>query len=67
MSDWEVVIRPHLTPYFAYAAAAVIVAAHVTVGFLLADPLVRQSLFPAALPQKSLSSARRMRTRRSPG
>ena len=35
MSDWEVVIRPHLTPYFAYAAAAVIVAAHVTVGFLL--------------------------------
>lgn len=35
MSDWEVVIRPHLTPYFAYAAAAVIVSAHVTVGFLL--------------------------------
>lgn len=35
MSDWEVVIRPHLTPYFAYAAAAVIVAAHVAVGFLL--------------------------------
>ncbi|KUI31397.1 hypothetical protein AU196_18965 [Mycobacterium sp. IS-1742] len=35
MSDWEVVIRPHLTPYFAYAAAAIIVAAHVTVGFLL--------------------------------
>jgi hypothetical protein len=34
-SEWDVVIRPHLTPYFAYAAAAVIVAAHVTVGFLL--------------------------------
>jgi hypothetical protein len=33
--DWDVVIRPHLTPYFAYGAAAVIVAAHVTVGFLL--------------------------------
>ncbi|BCI53067.1 hypothetical protein NIIDNTM18_23450 [Mycolicibacterium litorale] len=33
--EWDVVIRPHLTPYFAYAAAAVIVAAHVTVGFLL--------------------------------
>ncbi|WP_193043020.1 PH domain-containing protein [Mycolicibacterium baixiangningiae] len=34
-SEWDVVIRPHLTPYFAYAAAAVIVAAHVTVGLLL--------------------------------
>ncbi|MFS0899029.1 PH domain-containing protein [Mycolicibacterium litorale] len=33
--EWDAVIRPHLTPYFAYAAAAVIVAAHVTVGFLL--------------------------------
>ena len=32
MSDWEVVIRPHLTPYFAYAAAAVIVAA--TIGMV---------------------------------
>jgi hypothetical protein len=28
-------VRPHLTPYFAYAAAAVIAAAHITVGFLL--------------------------------
>ena len=28
-------MRPHLTPYFAYGAAFVIVAAHVTVGFLL--------------------------------
>jgi hypothetical protein len=33
--DWDVQIRPHLTPYFAYAAAAVILAAHVTVGALL--------------------------------
>jgi Bacterial PH domain len=35
MSDWDVEIRPHLTPYFAYAAAALILAAHVTVGALL--------------------------------
>jgi len=35
MSDWDVEIRPHLTPYFAYAAAAVIVVAHVAVGLLL--------------------------------
>ncbi|TFV58927.1 PH domain-containing protein [Mycobacterium sp. PS03-16] len=35
MSDWDVEVRPRLTPYFAYAAAAVIVAAHVTVGLLL--------------------------------
>jgi hypothetical protein len=33
--DWDVEIRPHLTPYFAYAAAALILAAHVTVGVLL--------------------------------
>ncbi|MBO0676479.1 PH domain-containing protein [Mycolicibacterium sp. S2-37] len=33
--DWEVAIRPRLTPYFAYAAAAIIVAAHVAVGLLL--------------------------------
>ena len=33
--DWDVEIRPRLTPYFAYAAAALIVAAHVTVGALL--------------------------------
>ena len=32
---WDVVIRPHVTPYFAYGAAAMIVAAHVAVGFLL--------------------------------
>jgi hypothetical protein len=31
----EVEVRPHLTPYFAYGAAVIIVAAHVTVGLLL--------------------------------
>lgn len=35
MSDWDVEIRPRLAPYFAYGAAAVILAAHVTVGALL--------------------------------
>jgi hypothetical protein len=35
MSDWDVEIRPHLTPYFAYGAALLILAAHVTVGALL--------------------------------
>jgi len=35
MSDWDVEIRPHLTPYFAYAAAALILAAHIAVGVLL--------------------------------
>lgn len=35
MSDWDIEVRPRLTPYFAYGAAAVIVAAHVTVGLLL--------------------------------
>lgn len=35
MTDWDVEIRPHLTPYFAYGAAAVILAVHVTVGALL--------------------------------
>jgi hypothetical protein len=33
--EWDVVIRPHLTPYFAYAAAFLIAAAHIVVGFLL--------------------------------
>ena len=33
--DWDLEVRPHLTPYFAYGAAVVIVAAHVTVGVLL--------------------------------
>ncbi len=35
MSDWDVEIRPHLAPYFAYGAAALIFAAHVAVGVLL--------------------------------
>ncbi|MDN4517267.1 MULTISPECIES: PH domain-containing protein [Mycolicibacterium] len=34
-SDWDIEVRPHLTPYFAYGAAALIVAAHVIVGALL--------------------------------
>jgi Bacterial PH domain len=33
--DWDIEVRPHLTPYFAYGAAAVILIAHVTVGVLL--------------------------------
>ncbi|MGH3530897.1 MAG: PH domain-containing protein [Mycobacterium sp.] len=32
---WDVQLRPHLTPYFAYAAAFVIAAAHIVVGLLL--------------------------------
>lgn len=32
---WDLEVRPHLTPYFAYAAAFLIAAAHITVGFLL--------------------------------
>lgn len=32
---WDLEVRPHLTPYFAYAAAFVIAAAHIAVGFLL--------------------------------
>src|SRR5215213_6397669 len=32
---WDLEVRPHLTPYFAYGAAAVILAAHVLVGVLL--------------------------------
>jgi hypothetical protein len=33
--DWDVVLRPHRTPIFAYAAAFVIAAAHIVVGLLL--------------------------------
>ncbi|MCG7593590.1 PH domain-containing protein [Mycobacterium sp. PSTR-4-N] len=33
--EWDVEVKPHLTPRFAYAAAVVIVAAHVIVGVLL--------------------------------
>jgi hypothetical protein len=32
---WDVQLRPHLTPYVAYAAAAVLVIAHVVIGLLL--------------------------------
>jgi hypothetical protein len=35
MSDWDVEIRAHLTPYFAYGAAALILVAHIVVGALL--------------------------------
>ncbi|MDG4668946.1 PH domain-containing protein [Mycobacterium sp. 236(2023)] len=33
--EWELVVKPHLTPYFAWGAAALIIAAHIVVGFLL--------------------------------
>ncbi|ALR12100.1 hypothetical protein BST43_00200 [Mycobacteroides saopaulense] len=33
--EWELVLTPHLSPYFVYAAAFVIAAAHVAVGLLL--------------------------------
>jgi hypothetical protein len=33
--DWDAEVRPHLTPYFAYAVAFVIAAALVAVGVLL--------------------------------
>jgi photosystem II stability/assembly factor-like uncharacterized protein len=33
--DWDVVVRPYRTPLFAYAAAFLIVAAHVAGGMLL--------------------------------
>lgn len=32
---WDLEVKPHLTPYFAYAAAFLIAAAHIAVGFLL--------------------------------
>ena len=34
-SGWDAQLRPHLTPYFAYAAAFVLAAAHVVLGLLL--------------------------------
>ena len=40
MSDtpvWDAELRPHLTPYFAYGAAFLIVAAHIAVGIDLDD------------------------------
>jgi hypothetical protein len=33
--EWDLEVRPHLTPYFVYGAAFVIAAAHIAVGFLL--------------------------------
>jgi Bacterial PH domain len=35
VSGYDLEVKPHLTPYFAYGAAFLIAAAHVTVGFLL--------------------------------
>jgi hypothetical protein len=35
MSAWDVEIRPHLTPYFAYGAAALILAVAIAIGVLL--------------------------------
>jgi hypothetical protein len=35
MSDWDLEIRPHLTPYFAYGAALIFVASGVILGLLL--------------------------------
>jgi hypothetical protein len=35
MTDWDLEVRPHLTPYFAYGAALVFVAAGVVLGLLL--------------------------------
>lgn len=32
---WDAEVRPHVTPYFVYAAAFVIVAVHIVVGLLL--------------------------------
>ena len=34
-SDWDVVVRPRVTPYVAYAAAFVVAASGIVVGFLL--------------------------------
>lgn len=33
--EWDTVLKPHLSPYFAYGAAFVIAAAHIAVGALL--------------------------------
>jgi hypothetical protein len=33
--DWDVEVRPHLTPYFVYGAAFLIAAVHIVVGLLL--------------------------------
>ena len=33
--DWDAELRPHLTPYFAYGGAFILVAVHVAIGLLL--------------------------------
>jgi hypothetical protein len=33
--EWDLVVRPHLTPYVAYGVAFLVAAAHIAVGFLL--------------------------------
>ena len=35
MTAYDLEVKPHLTPYFAYGAAFLIAAAHIAVGFLL--------------------------------
>ena len=35
MSDWDIEVRPHLTPYFAYGVAVIIVVVGVVLGVLL--------------------------------
>lgn len=35
MNEWDLEVKPHLTPYFAYATAFLIAAAHIAVGLLL--------------------------------
>jgi hypothetical protein len=34
-AGWDLEVKPHLTPYFAYGAAFIIAVAHIAVGFLL--------------------------------
>ncbi|OHU18910.1 hypothetical protein BKG76_20590 [Mycobacteroides franklinii] len=34
-ADWDIVLKPHLSPYFVYGAAFIITAAHIAVGVLL--------------------------------
>jgi hypothetical protein len=34
-ATWDATVRPHLTPYFAYVGAFVILVAHIAIGFLL--------------------------------
>ncbi|HZQ33830.1 MAG TPA: PH domain-containing protein [Mycobacterium sp.] len=35
MTEWELQVRPHLTPYFAYGAAALVLVVSIAVGALL--------------------------------